>query len=420
MTAHDPRIARAAAKLLQVRPARHPLGSLNVEQLSGRLVVFTPAGTQVDSLMNAARKAIGRLAANEVVHRVVSHNPDTFWAIARRGRYKSSLPIGEGFVAYLMLNHQGLKGLLDGSLNAGDPDLSMIAKQNEKPAGIYVWCVHAPGVLAGGMPLAVEKISTKLYGDVDVYARAATPYGLQLMQTMGFEPGAEFAGVSHPNVYVYRRSEPAAVATPIYDNYRKQSTERGLSVTVARSLDDIMRAMSIRSAVYVAEQECPYHEEFDGNDFSATHLLGYVGDEPAGGLRVRYFANFAKIERLAVRQEFRCVGLGSQLVNAAVELCRVKGYQLIYAHSQKRLLEFWSQFAFRPLKNGREFVFSDFDYVEIVLDTTPHPQAISIGVDPYVMIRPEGRWHVPGILERSAIRPVTRPSVETPQQRARA
>ena len=31
-------------------------------------------------------------------------------------------------------------------------------------------------------------------------------------------------------------------------------------------------------------------------------------------------------------------------------------------------------------------------------------QAISIGVDPYVMIRPEGRWHVPGILERSAIR----------------
>jgi predicted GNAT family N-acyltransferase len=420
MTAHDPRIARTAAKLLQVRPARHPLGSLNVEQLSGRLVVFTPAGTQVDSLMNAARKAIGRLAANEVVHRVVSHNPDTFWAIARRGRYKSSLPIGEGFVAYLMLNHQGLKGLLDGSLNAGDPDLSMIAKQNEKPAGIYVWCVHAPGVLAGGMPLAVEKISTKLYRDVDVYARAATPYGLQLMQTMGFEPGAEFAGVSHPNVYVYRRSEPADAASPIYDNYRKQSTDRGLSVTVARSLDDIMRAMSIRSAVYVAEQECPYHEEFDGNDFSATHLLGYVGDEPAGGLRVRYFANFAKIERLAVRQEFRCLGLGSHLVNAAVELCRVKGYQLIYAHSQKRLLEFWSQFAFRPLKNGREFVFSDFDYVEIVLDTTPHPQAISIGVDPYVMIRPEGRWHVPGILERSAIRPVTRPSVETPSQRARA
>jgi hypothetical protein len=75
-------------------------------------------------------------------------------------------------------------------------------------------------------------------------------------------------------------------------------------------------------------------------------------------------------------------------------------------------LDFWRGFGFCPLKDGREFVFSDFDYVEIVLDTTPHPKAISIGVDPYVMIRPEGRWHVPGILERSALRPVTRPSVE--------
>jgi len=105
-----------------------------------------------------------------------------------------------------------------------------------------------------------------------------------------------------------------------------------------------------------------------------------------------------------VRQEFRRAGLGSELVRAAIELCRVKGYRLIYAHSQKRLLDFWAQFSFMPLKGGREFAFSDFDYVEVALETTPHPQAIAIGVDPYIMIRPEGRWHVPGILERSALR----------------
>ncbi len=56
----------------------------------------------------------------------------------------------------------------------------------------------------------------------------------------------------------------------------------------------------------------PYEEEFDGNDFSSTHLLGYVGDEPAGCLRIRYFASFAKIERLAVRHEFRHTRLAFQ------------------------------------------------------------------------------------------------------------
>ena len=38
--------------------------------------------------------------------------------------------------------------------------------------------------------------------------------------------------------------------------------------------------------------------------------------------------------------------------------------------------------------------------------------AISIGVDPYIMIRPEGRWHVPGVLERSAMRRAMRPSAD--------
>ena len=35
-------------------------------------------------------------------------------------------------------------------------------------------------------------------------------------------------------------------------------------MTVARSFDDLMRVVSIRSAVYMAEQDCPYEEEFDG------------------------------------------------------------------------------------------------------------------------------------------------------------
>ncbi|MGO8710757.1 MAG: GNAT family N-acetyltransferase, partial [Rhizomicrobium sp.] len=150
---------------------------------------------------------------------------------------------------------------------------------------------------------------------------------------------------------------------------------------------------------------------FDGNDMSATHLLGYVGDEPAGCIRIRYFADFAKIERLAVRKEFRSTRLSFQLVRAAIELCRVKGYRRLYGHAQKRLVNFWSRFGFRLFEGGQELVFSDFDYVEMVADIEAHPDAITIGGNPYKTIRPEGRWHVPGILESSAHRDVTRPSV---------
>jgi hypothetical protein len=72
------------------------------------------------------------------------------------------------------------------------------------------------------------------------------------------------------------------------------------------------------------------------------------------------------------------------------------------------------------MRGGRRVVFSDHEYIEIVYEASPAPGAISLQSDPYVLMRPEGRWNEKGILERSAIRPVTRPSVAAPKERARA
>jgi len=33
-----------------------------------------------------------------------------------------------------------------------------------------------------------------------------------------------------------------------------------------------------------------FSEEFDGHDFGATHVIAYVGDEPVGTVRVRWFS----------------------------------------------------------------------------------------------------------------------------------
>src|SRR6476660_10273299 len=74
---------------------------------------------------------------------------------------------------------------------------------------------------------------------------------------------------------------------------------------VAASMTDLMQVVAIRAAAFLAEQNCPYAEEFEGNDFCALHLIGAVNDEPAACLRVRFFADFAKLARLAVRREYR-------------------------------------------------------------------------------------------------------------------
>jgi predicted GNAT family N-acyltransferase len=414
MTAHDFQVTRAAQVLAPAgsRP-HHPLGEIDTTSLARRVVIFTPGPAEIGALLLRASRDLKALAGADVVCRVMSQNPDSLWAFARRDRFDAAAPKAEGFLALLMLNRQGMRELIAGTLDGSNPNPSLLTAQHEKPAGIYLWAVHARGVLAGGIPLVLEKVSTPLYGDVDMYARAVTPDGQRILEATGFRRGASFEGTVTPRLHMFRRSAAAAQdEAPPYDNYRGTRRGNDLSVTVARNIEDVMRVMTIRGAVYMSEQQCPYAEEFDGNDFCATHLIGYVGNEPAGCLRVRYFADFAKLERLAIRNEYRRTRLAFNLVRAGIELCRAKGYRKLYGHSQKRLVNFWGRFGFKPFEGGREFVFSDFDYIELTLDTTPHPEAVAIGVDPYVTIRPEGRWHVPGILERSAIRPATQPSVE--------
>ncbi|HEX2147159.1 MAG TPA: GNAT family N-acetyltransferase [Pseudorhizobium sp.] len=200
---------------------------------------------------------------------------------------------------------------------------------------------------------------------------------------------------------------------PIYDSFAQRHGAGGskrYSVKVASSLSDLMQVVAIRAAVYMSEQSCPYREEFDGNDFCATHLIGYAGDEPAACIRIRFFADFVKMERLAVRHEFRRSRLAFQVVRAGIELVRKKGYNKIYGHAQDRLVNFWATFGAQPLqKQTRPLVFSDFSYTEMLIETEPHPDPLSLDSDPYVLIRPEGKWHEQGVLEDSAGRPVTSP-----------
>ena len=96
----------------------------------------------------------------------------------------------------------------------------------------------------------------------------------------------------------------------------RQQSNRRADVRMARSFDDLLMVYSVRSAVYIAEQECPFAEEFDGNDHCATHFIGFIKGEPAGCIRARFFHDFVKLERLAVLKRFRKSTLAFELVRS--------------------------------------------------------------------------------------------------------
>jgi predicted GNAT family N-acyltransferase len=178
-----------------------------------------------------------------------------------------------------------------------------------------------------------------------------------------------------------------------------------LRVEVVRDLTGYMKVVAIRASVFLAEQDCPYDEEFDNNDLSALHLIAYLRDEPVATLRIRWFANFAKIERVCVMKHVRGGSLVKLMIETAVDIIGRKGYVHAIGYIQKRLVPFWKQLGFHPREGREGFRFSDYDYVECSRQLEPRVDALTIDADPYVLMRPEGDWDHENVLDRSAARP---------------
>jgi predicted GNAT family N-acyltransferase len=110
-----------------------------------------------------------------------------------------------------------------------------------------------------------------------------------------------------------------------------------------RSLDDYQKMVSIRAAVFMAEQACPYEEEFDGNDLWATHFLVFDGRDAVGTLRMRWFAGFAELERVVLLRGQRGRPARQVMLAEAFEYATRKGYRLMIAQMQARLWPVWSR-----------------------------------------------------------------------------
>ncbi|MCC6919411.1 MAG: GNAT family N-acetyltransferase [Alphaproteobacteria bacterium] len=181
------------------------------------------------------------------------------------------------------------------------------------------------------------------------------------------------------------------------------------TVAVVSNAEQMAHVIALRAAVFMSEQGCPYEEEFDGNDYSSTHLVGYVDGRPVATFRIRWFAGFAHLGRLAALPKARHSRIVPELVKRGIEVVRMKGYTKVYGHAQKRLVDFWARFGFYPTGRNEPIVWSDHEYVEMCGDLPPHPDRVTMEGPAMKILRPEGEWDKPGRLEKSAERGATNP-----------
>ena len=85
-----------------------------------------------------------------------------------------------------------------------------------------------------------------------------------------------------------------------------------MKLKVVETLDELIEAFIVRGIVFMGEQGVSYAIEKDSEEHSALHIIGELAGEPIAAARIRFQGKFAKIERLAVRRQWRGQGYGNQ------------------------------------------------------------------------------------------------------------
>ena len=136
-----------------------------------------------------------------------------------------------------------------------------------------------------------------------------------------------------------------------------------IRVSQVSNSTDLEKVFAIRRQVFVVEQDCPPELEWEFEDES-THFLATVDDVPAGAARWRKTDKGYKLERFAVLNEFRGIGVGQELVKAVLANLPTDA-DYIYLHAQIQAIGLYRKLGFEPI--GSEFEEAGIRHYKMVL-----------------------------------------------------
>ena len=125
------------------------------------------------------------------------------------------------------------------------------------------------------------------------------------------------------------------------------------------------RVLELRTAIFVVEQECPY-QEVDQKDINSWHLEVTHKDELIGTLRVLppgVSYPECSIGRVAVREDYRHLGLGREIMDMALAFCDAR-WPTVRLSAQTYLQAFYESLGFTPV--GESYLEDNIPHVEML------------------------------------------------------
>lgn len=140
-------------------------------------------------------------------------------------------------------------------------------------------------------------------------------------------------------------------------------SEALFSIRIARWEADASLLRIVRTVVFIQEQQVPAELEWDEFDRTSTHVLACDAQgEPIGTAR---FLPSGHIGRMAVMKEWRKQGVGSAILQKALEEMISLGMHNAVLNAQVAAVDFYRKFGFQVY--GNEFMDAGIPHVKMSL-----------------------------------------------------
>ena len=174
-------------------------------------------------------------------------------------------------------------------------------------------------------------------------------------------------------------------------------TDNDIKVELVTSEELYKLAKAVRKQVFVKEQGISEDKEFDGNDFCSAHVVAYIQKRhrklPIGTMRVRFFSDFVKFERMAVTRNYRKTSVSEDIMQYGFNYVSQKGYHKIYGMCKQELLSRWQRCGYYEIEGAGKVEQNGMTLIPICCDIPKNPHALTMFSSPSLLTAKEGYWY---------------------------
>ena len=120
-----------------------------------------------------------------------------------------------------------------------------------------------------------------------------------------------------------------------------------VQLNIVKTNDEKNLALNIRREVFIKGLNIPEHLEIDSNEESSKYILAKVDGKSVGTARWRKTDEGMKLERFAVLNDYRSIGIGTMMTKFILN--QLKNSKLIYLNAQESAISFYEKIGFKPI-----------------------------------------------------------------------